>query len=258
VAILGNFINRVTVLTHKYYQGIVPEKGVFHPELNRISDFRDRIGKSIESYRFREASQELMNLARMGNVFLQEQEPWKKTKENPESVKGIMFTALQIATAIAHLSEPFLPFTAAKLKTILNIESKKWDEVRVDDSQELLHTGHQINASELLFEKIEDEAIQAQLAKLSATKVQNKIANKPVEPQKETVNFDDFLKLDMRVGSILKAEKVAKTKKLLKLIVDVGIDRRTIVSGIAESFEPEQIIGQKVCVLMAGSFCPVF
>jgi len=250
VAILGNFINRVTVLTHKYYSGIVPAKAVHHKELDRISGFRDRIGQSIEKFRFREASQELMNLARMGNVFLQEQEPWKKIKENPEAVKSIMYTALQIATALAQLSEPFLPFTALKLRNILNIKPLNWDTVFVDDSHALIDEGHSINASELLFEKIEDAEIQQQLDKLAATKKQNQQADKIIEPQKDIITFDDFLAMDIRIGTILEAEKVAKTKKLLKLLVDVGTDQRTIISGIAESFDPKDIIGQQVSVLI--------
>ncbi len=257
VAIFGNFINRVTVLTHKYYKGIVPEKGKHFKELDRINEFKNSIAKSIEAYRFREASQELMNLARMGNVFLQEQEPWKKIKENPEEVKGIMFVALQIAAALAHLSEPFLPFTAQKLRNILHIEAKDWNEFQITTTNSLVASAHKINASELLFEKIEDETIQRQLDKLAATKVQNestKLAdrqeNKVVEPQKKTITFDDFTSLDMRIGTIVAAEKVAKTKKLLKLKVDVGINTRTVVSGIAETFSPEDIIGQQVCVLV--------
>ncbi|HIP49362.1 MAG TPA: methionine--tRNA ligase [Lutibacter sp.] len=250
VAIFGNFINRVTVLTHKYYDGVVPEKAKHFKELDQINDFKNSIAKSIESYRFREASQVLMNLARMGNVFLQEQEPWKKIKENPEEVKGIMFVAIQIAAALAHLAQPFLPFTAQKLRNILNIEALNWDEVHLSNTESLVLGGHKINASELLFEKIEDEAIQLQLDKLEATKTQNKQDNKAVEPQKDTVTFDDFVGMDMRIGTILEAEKVAKTKKLLKLKVDVGIDTRTVVSGIAESFSPEDIIGQQVCVLV--------
>ncbi len=249
VAILGNFINRVTVLTHKYYNGIVPKKGNHFKELDKIAQFRNQIGQSIENFRFREASQELMNLARMGNVFLQEQEPWKKSKEDPEAVEGIMFTALQIAAALAHLSEPLLPFTAKKLSHILNTKHLAWDLVFVDQNQSLLEEGHSINASELLFEKIEEESIQQQLDKLAATKTQNKEEQKEIAPEKKVISFDDFTGMDIRIGTILEAEKVAKTKKLLKLLVDVGSDKRTIISGIAETYNPEKIIGQKVCVL---------
>ncbi len=250
VAILGNFINRVTVLTHKYYDGIVPEKGKHFKELARISEFRDSIGKSIELFRFREASQELMNLARMGNVFLQEQEPWKKIKENPDEVKGILFVVLQIAASIAHLSEPFLPFSAKKLRNILNIDLKNWDDVVLSETESLIKNGHQINASELLFEKIENDAIQLQLDKLTARKILNEQENKVLNTQKDEITFDDFTNMDVRIGTILQAEKMPKTKKLLKLQVDVGIDTRTIVSGIAESFSPDNIIGQQVCVLI--------
>ena len=250
VAIFGNFINRVSVLTHKYYQGVVPPKGINHPEWNKIALFRDRIATSIEAYRFREALQELMNLARMGNVFLQEQEPWKKIKEQPEEVKGILFTALQIAAALAYLSEPFLPFTAQKLQKMLQLQPKKWDAVAVSDEQVLLPEGQSIQEPELLFDKIEDESIQKQWDKLAATKAKNEQDNKPVTAQKASVDFESFSTMDIRVGTILEAEKVAKTQKLLKLVVDVGIDRRTIVSGIAETFAPEDIIGQRVCVLV--------
>ncbi len=250
VAILGNFINRVTVLTHKYYNGIVPQKGTYFPELEQLNILRDRIAGSIEKYRFREASQELMNVARLGNVFLQEQEPWKRIKTNPKEVEGIMFAALQIATALAQLMEPFLPFSAKKLQNILNITPVQWDAIMVSENKSLIETGHRINASELLFEKIEDKTIQQQLDKLEATKMQNEQDNKTTEPQKESITFDDFIGMDIRIGTILEAEKVAKTKKLLKLKVDVGVDTRTIISGIAESFSPEDIIGQRVSVLI--------
>ncbi|KAB8155891.1 methionine--tRNA ligase [Kordia sp. TARA_039_SRF] len=248
VAILGNFINRVVVLTHKYYNGVVPEYTGNYEELEQVKHFPSVIGSSIERYRFREASQELMNLARLGNQFLQANEPWKKIKEEPETVKGIMYVALQIAAAIAVLSEPFLPFTAKKLKHILALEGNlSWSDISTKDI--LIPTHHTINKAELLFAKIDDKEIQAQLDKLEATKKANEAANKQPAPQKETATFEDFTKLDLRVGTILEAEKVRKTKKLLKLLVDTGLDKRTIVSGIAESFSPEEIIGKKVTVL---------
>ncbi|MFK7747510.1 MAG: methionine--tRNA ligase [Kordia sp.] len=248
VAILGNFINRVVVLTHKYYDGIVPEYTGNYEELTQVKHFPAIISSSIERYRFREASQELMNLARLGNKFLQDNEPWKKIKEDPETVKGIMYVALQIASAIAVLSEPFLPFTSNKLKNMLALDVElSWNDISTKEI--LIPTGHQINPSELLFAKIDDKEIQAQLDKLEATRKANEAANKEVVPQKETATFDDFTKLDLRVGTILEAEKVRKTKKLLKLLVDTGLDKRTIVSGIAESFTPEEIIGKKVTVL---------
>ncbi|GAB7255867.1 methionine--tRNA ligase [Polaribacter sp. OB-PA-B3] len=253
VAIFGNFINRVVVLTNKYYQGQVPLAGnyteVDEDVLAAVKEFPNIIGKSIERYRFREASQELMNLARLGNKYLADEEPWKVIKVDAERVQTIMYVALQISTALAVVSEPFLPFTSTKLKGILNLDlNLSWEDITVKDI--LLPAEHQINKAELLFSKIEDQTIDAQVAKLEATKIANEQENKAVEPQKETIEFDDFTKLDIRIGTILEAEKVAKTKKLLKLKVDVGIDTRTIVSGIAESFSPEDIIGQQVSVLV--------
>lgn len=253
VAIFGNFINRVVVLTNKYYNGIVPEPNEFLDvdieTLEKLKKFPGIIGSSIERYRFREASQELINLARLGNKYLADEEPWKQIKENPERVKTIMFVALQIATGLSIVAEPFLPFSSKKLKEILNIsENTAWNSIEKTD--ELISPNHQIGKAELLFAKIEDSEIQAQLDKLEATKQANEAENKTVEPQKETIEFEDFSKLDIRVGTILEAVKVPKTKKLLQLKVDVGIDTRTIVSGIAESFNPENIIGQKVTVVV--------
>jgi methionyl-tRNA synthetase len=248
VAILGNFINRVVVLTHKYYDGVVPEYTGNYEELEKVKHFPNVIGSSVERFRFREASQELMNLARLGNQFLQANEPWKKIKEDPETVKGIMYVALQIASAIAVLSEPFLPFTSKKLKGILDLDTGlTWNDITTKDV--LLPEGHTINKAELLFSKIDDKVNQAQLDKLEATRKANEAANKEIVPQKETATFDDFTKLDLRVGTIIEAEKVRKTKKLLKLVVDTGLDKRTIVSGIALSFTPEEVIGKKVTVL---------
>ena len=253
VAIFGNFINRVVVLTNKYYNGIVPTPNDFseidEDVLAAIKEFPLTIGKSIERYRFREASQELMSLARLGNKYLADEEPWKVIKLDEERVKTIMYVALQISAALAVVSEPFLPFSATKLKNILNISaSLSWEDVT--ENTVLLPATHQINKAELLFSKIEDKEIEAQVEKLAATKIANEQENKVTAPQKETIEFEDFTKLDIRVGTILEAEKVAKTKKLLKLKVDVGIDIRTIVSGIAESFSPEEIIGLQVSVLV--------
>ena len=254
VAIFGNFINRVVVLTNKYYGGLVPSAGelreVDQDTLAAIKYFPESIGKSIQRYRFREASQELMNLARLGNKYLADEEPWKVIKVDEERVKTIMYVALQIASALAVVSEPFLPFTSDKLKKMLNICDAidcSWSDV--SEKETLLPANHQIGTAELLFSKIEDKTVTIQLEKLVATKKANEEENKTVEPQKETIDFEDFTKLDMRVGTILEAVKVAKTKKLLQLKVDVGIDVRTIVSGIAESFSPEDIIGQQVTVL---------
>lgn len=258
VAIFGNFINRVVVLTQKYYEGIVPEPMEFSnidkETLAELQKYPQIISNSLERYRFREASQELLNLARLGNKYLADEEPWKVIKEDEERVKTIMFVALQIATGLAILSEPFLPFTSAKLKNILNIRSSTaqsgWEQVK--DNEILLPSGHTINKAELLFRKIEDDEIQKQLDKLEATKKTNATmdATQEINPQKDTITFDDFTKLDMRVGTIVDAEKMPKTKKLMVLKVDTGLDTRTIVSGIAESFKADDIIGKKVTVLI--------
>lgn len=253
VAIFGNFINRVAVLTQKYYGGIVPTPNDFSEidleTLEQLKGFPEIISHSLERYRFREASQEMMNLARLGNKYLADEEPWKLIKENPERVKTIMFVALQIASGLAVLSQPFLPFTSKKLKWILNIsEDLLWTDVSKKDV--LIPSNHTIQKPVLLFEKIEDEQIEAQLSKLEATKKTNAETEIEVEPQKESIQFEDFTKLDIRIGTILEAEKIAKTKKLMKLKVDVGIDTRTIVSGIAEHFSAEELIGQQVTVLV--------
>ncbi|HLV70197.1 MAG TPA: methionine--tRNA ligase, partial [Xanthomarina sp.] len=256
VAIFGNFINRVVVLTNKYYSGNVPEPSEFsqvdEETLAAVKAYPAVISSSIERYRFREAGQELMNLARLGNKYLADEEPWKVIKVDEVRTQTIMFVALQISSALATLSEPFLPFTSDKLKAILNMTSghikTSWDDVSTRDI--LLPVGHQIGQAELLFSKIEDETVQAQVDKLLATKKANEASKKTVAPQKDSITFDDFTKLDLRVGTILEAEKMPKAKKLLILKVDTGIDVRTIVSGIAESFTPEEIIGKKVTVLV--------
>ncbi|MEO9510912.1 MAG: methionine--tRNA ligase [Flavobacteriaceae bacterium] len=258
VAIFGNFINRVTVLTHKYYNGIVPIPGEFSQvdkqTLETLQQFPGIISDSVDRYRFREAGQELMNLARLGNKYLADEEPWKLIKTDEQRVKTIMYVALQIATGLAILSEPFLPFTSNKLKNILNVKSStvetslEWNDISTTDT--LLPAKHQIHKSELLFRKVEDKEIEAQLAKLEATKKANEQMDKEIAPQKDTITFDDFTKLDMRVGTIVEAEKMPKANKLLVLKVDTGLDTRTIVSGIAESFTAEEIVGKKVTVLV--------
>jgi methionyl-tRNA synthetase len=253
VAIFGNFINRVVVLTNKYYDGMVPSPSAFtdvdKETLAELQKYPSILSNSIERYRFREASQELMNLARLGNKYLADEEPWKVIKQDEERVKTIMYVALQIASALAILSEPFLPFTATKLKNMLALDGDlEWNDVGT--KEDLLPAGHQINKGELLYSKIEDETIQKQLDKLEATKKANEQMNKEATPQKDTITFDDFTKLDMRVGTIVEAVKMPKAKKLLVLKVDTGLDIRTIVSGIAESFTPEEIIGKKVTVLV--------
>ena len=272
VAIFGNFINRVAVLTKKYYDGVVPTPSTFTDvdlkTLEEVRAYPAVIGSSVEKYRFRESQNSLMNLARLGNKYLADAEPWKTIKTDEERTKTVMYVALQIATALSVLSEPFLPFTSTKLKNILNVSSSAvenalgWEnissfspyqgEMSADEADRggLLPPNHTIGTSELLFSKIEDAEIQKQLDKLEASKKANEAENAVAEPQKDTIGFDDFTKIDMRVGTILEAEKVPKTKKLMKLTVDTGIDTRTIVSGIAESFTAEEIIGKKVTVLV--------
>ena len=258
VAVFGNFINRVVVLTNKYYGGEVPQPSTYseidEQTLTELKTYPDVIASSLERYRFREAQKLLMDVARLGNKYLADEEPWKTAKTDAERTKTVMYVALQIAAALATLSEPFLPFTSNKLKDILNLTSQdsaernSWNDISSKNA--LLPAGHQINKAELLFSKIEDEHIQKQLDKLEASKKANEAENAVVDPEKETVQFEDFTSMDLRVGTILEAEKMPKTKKLLVLKVDTGIDVRTIVSGIAESFKPEDIIGKQVTVLV--------
>ena len=257
VAIFGNFINRVAVLTQKYYEGEVPAAGALNATdsetLQQISELTQKIEQSLERYRFREAQQELMNIARLGNKYLADEEPWKLIKTDAERVKTVMYVALQVATALAITSEPFLPFTSEKLKNILQLGTTAWEQVKQNPTA-LLPTGHKIGVATLLFEKIEDAAIAKQLERLENTKQANRqeaqaAAEVAVAPQKELISYDDFAKMDIRIGTILSAEKMPKADKLLILKVDTGIDQRTIVSGIAQSFNPEEIIGKRVTVL---------
>ncbi|MBU1012039.1 MAG: methionine--tRNA ligase [Bacteroidetes bacterium] len=251
LAIFGNFANRTLVLTKKYFDGIVPELGELteldHAAINELKEFPERIANSLENYRFREALNEFMNLARLGNKYLTETEPWKVFKTDTERVKTILNISLQICANLALLAEPFLPFTSKKLLKMLNLSVSNWEAA--GDSK-LLLAGHQLNEPEFLFEKIEDEQIEAQVQKLLDTKVENNKNNVKIAPQKEDITFDDFVKMDIRTATIVEAEKITKTKKLLKLLVDTGIDKRTIVSGIAEYYNAEEIIGQKVSVLV--------
>jgi len=252
VAILGNFVNRALVLTHKYYNGLVPELGQTTEEdlsvLAEMKKIRANMEANIEKYHFREALKEAMNLARLGNKYLAETEPWKLIKTDTERVKTIMNISLQITANLAFIIEPFLPFTSEKLKRFVNLDMLSWEKIGESD---ILQAGHQINKASLLFEKIEDEEIQKQIDKLENTKQANLLEEgSKVNPAKENVTFDDFVKMDIRVGTIVEAEKVAKTKKLLKMTVDTGIDKRTVVSGIAEYFEPEKVIGKQVSILV--------
>ena len=251
VGIFGNFINRVTVLTQKYYNGIVPQPNEFEQVdkdlYHEMQQIPEKIGKNLDEFRFRDALTEMMNLARLGNKYLADEEPWKVIKDNPERVKTQMFCALQVAGALAYLCEPFLPFTSQKMKSGLNLRNKNWYEVL---NTPPIPTGHQINEMPLLFSKIEDDVIEAQIKKLENTKINNQKTNPNANPMKEQISFDDFTKIDLRTATILEAEKVEKADKLLKLKVDTGVDVRTVVSGIAESFSPEEIIGKQVMILL--------
>ena len=250
VAIFGNFINRVMVLSQKYYGGKVPQAGTLHTEdktvLRRLKKFPSLLEKEIEHYRFRAYSQELMNLARMGNKYLADQEPWKLIKTDPQRVESIMFTALQIAAGLTILGEPLLPFTAQKMKDMLNFNAF-WDQVESDD--DLLSPGHILKKPQLLFEKIEDATIENQLQKLKENLSHENEKNEVEEAPKKMISFDDFMQMDLKTGTILEAEKMAKTKKLLILKIDLGKEQRTIVSGIAESYDADEVIGKKVTVL---------
>lgn len=251
VAILGNFVNRTIVLTHKYFNGKVPAKNELNEldkqTIEEIKLYPEKIGTLIENYKFRDALFEMMNLARLGNKYLTENEPWKTFKTDIKRTETVLNISLQICANLAILMEPFVQFSAKKLQQMLNLNSLKWFEA---GNCELLKVGQEIQPAELLFERIEDADIQKQLNKLEASKKANAINNAEVTPQKPNVSFEDFSAMDIRVGTILEAEKVTKTKKLLKLTIDTGIDKRTIVSGIAEYFSPEEIIGKQVSVLV--------
>ena len=251
VAILGNFVNRALVLTQKYYNGLVPECGNLTESdketLASISTIKAEVEKSLDSFRIREALKNAMDLARLGNKYLADEEPWKVVKTDAERVKTIMYVSLQITANLTICLEPFLPFSMNKLRGFLNLGKLDWIML---GEQNLLKSGHQLNTPELLFEKIEDDVIEAQVQKLLNTKKANEIAQSKAAPAKENIEFDDFSKMDIRIGTILEAEKVAKTKKLLKLLIDTGIDKRTVVSGIAEYYEPENLIGKQVSILV--------
>jgi len=251
VAILGNFVNRTLVLTQKYFGGKVPgitELASYDKEtLEEISQIKSKVEYSLEHYRFREALQEAMNLARLGNKYLADTEPWIVIKSDKNRVKTIMNISLQITANLTILLEPFLPFTSEKLRNFINFSGNDWE---LTGRKNLLPAGHQINPSSLLFEKIEDEAIEKQINKLQETKKENKEMEYVFPPQKENISFDEFTRLDIRSGSIIEAKKVPKTQKLIKLKIDTGLDQRTVVAGIAEFFEPDNIIGQQVSIVL--------
>ena len=253
VAVLGNFVNRALVLTQKYFDGVVPACGELtdydRATIAEVGAVKASLEANIENYRFREALKDAMNVSRIGNKYLADTEPWKVIKSDPERVKTILNIALQITANTAVAIEPFMPFSAAKILRMLATEKFSWERLGAMD---LVEAGHRIGKPELLFEKIEDDVIQRQLDKLAATKAANMAAEaaQHVEAQKDTIQFDDFQKMDIRVSTILAAEKVAKTRKLLRLTVDTGIDQRVIVSGIAEHFTPEELVGRQVLVLV--------
>ncbi len=252
VAVFGNFINRAVVLTHKYFDGRIPERqelfDIDREAIQKVNDAPGRIAGALENFKFREALNEFMDLARAGNKYLADTEPWKLIKENPDRVNTILNIALQIAGNLAILGEPFLPNTSRKLEKILGSGSEVWSRAGQID---LLPPGHEINKAELLFEKIEDDVIDAQIQKLQHTKEENESSQPDVvTPSKPEIAYDDFIKLDIRIGTILEAEALPKSKKLLKLKVDTGIDQRTILSGIAQHFSPEDILGKQVSVLV--------
>ena len=251
VAVLGNFVNRALVLTQKYYDGVVPERGELtdydKTTLAEIANIKDEVDKSLETFRIRESLKNAMDLARLGNKYLADEEPWKVLKTDMERVKTIMNISLQITANLTICLEPFLPFSMNKLRQFLNFEKMDWEKL---GETELLKAGHKTNKPELLFEKIEDYVIQAQIQKLLDTKKENELAEAVAAPAKENIEFDDFSKMDIRVGTVVEAEKVAKTKKLLKLLIDTGIDKRTVVSGIAEYYKAENLIGKQVSILV--------
>ena len=250
VAILGNFVNRTLVLTNNYYDGKVPERGKTDSNddsvLKDITSFKEKVESSLETFKFREALKEAMNLARSGNKYLADAEPWKVIKTDPERVKTIMNIALQITANLTIICEPFLPFSMKKLRGWINLDELKWENAGKTD---LLIPGHVISRPDLLFEKIEDEEITRQIDKLLMTKKMNEEAEVKTIPGKDSITFDDFSKLDIRTATILEAEKVPKTNKLLKLKIDTGLDIRTIVSGIAEYYDPATIIGKQISIV---------
>jgi methionyl-tRNA synthetase len=251
VAVLGNFVNRALVLTQKYYNGVVPAAGelqdVDKDTLAQIVSLKADVEKSLDTFRFREALKIAMDMARLGNKYLADMEPWKVVKTDEERVKTIMNTCLQIAANLTIVFAPFMPLKMNKLRGFLNMERLDWSELGRTD---LMVAGHQTSEPELLFEKIEDSVIEAQVQKLLDTKKANEMEAATAAPQKPNCTYDDFTKMDIRTGTIIEAEKVAKTKKLLKLTIDTGIDTRTVVSGIAEYYTPEQVIGQQVSILV--------
>lgn len=247
VAVYGNFVNRALQLTKKYYNGVVPACGELtdtdRETLREFADVKQEVEKLLDVFKFRDAQKEAMNLARIGNKYLADSEPWKVVKSDPERVKTILYIALQLAANLSIAFEPFLPFSSAKLRQMLNMTEFDWNQL---GSTDLLPAGHQLAEPELLFEKIEDDVIQAQVDKLLATKKANEAAEHKANPIKPTITFDEFEKLDIRVGTVLECTAVPKMKKLLQFKIADGLENRTIVSGIAQHYKPEELVGKQV------------
>ena len=250
VAILGNFVNRALVLTDKYFQSRVPAAGELtdydKQTLQDFADVKTNVERLLDTFHFRDAQKEAMNLARIGNKYLADTEPWKLAKTDMERVGTILNIALQITANLAIAFEPFLPFSMEKLNKMLNVEPLGWNRLGATD---LLPAGHQLGKAELLFEKIDDSVIEAQVQKLLDTKKANEEANYQAKPIRENVAFDDFMKLDIRVGTVLECAKVPKADKLLQFRIDDGLEKRTIVSGIAHHYKPEELVGKQVCFI---------
>lgn len=250
VAVYGNFVNRALQLTKKYYDGVVPAAGELTDyDRQTIAEFKDvkaEVERLIENFRFRDAQKEAMNLARIGNKYLADSEPWKVIKTDPERVKTVLNLSLQLVANLAIAFEPFLPFSSQKLRMMLNMDEVEWDRLGATD---LLPEGHVLGAPALLFEKIEDSVVEAQVQKLLDTKKANEAANFKAAPVKEIIPFEQFEGLDIRVGKVIECEKVKKSKKLLKFLIADGAENRTIVSGIAQYYDPEQLIGKQVCYI---------
>ncbi len=247
VAVYGNFVNRALQLTKKYYDSIVPQQGELtaHDQetINEFKDVKQKVEALLDQFKFRDAQKEAMNLARIGNKYIADEEPWKVIKTDPERVKTIIYISLQLTANLAIAFEPFLPFSSQKLRTMLNMDTFRWEDL---GKMDILPAGKQLGEPQLLFDKIEDDVIQAQIDKLAATVKANQAAAAKAEPIKPTIAFDDFEKLDIRAGKVLECERVPKMKKLLRFLIDDGLQQRTIVSGIAQWYKPEQLVGKEV------------